>query len=358
MNSHKLNAHHLRLAAVKQTFGQSTVVEKQHVEELQEDVESAIMASIRYREKYIKAQANLKALKAASREELAETRRQVTEEMGVLAETKLKDLLTKMWTQSAVNAESSFVDRQHDLVDKQHHIEALAKICDHKAIALRSGHQDMQGAVAATLAEFRAHLNGMALEMSSASVDAEQKMMLMTEQVDEARRNVRDVGEVLARRDAELEAKQDEIVRKTSEIASLTREIEVYKKEKAKALQAAHTELNAVRRRSSAASAAADDTFSRTLREGISMLKHCRGKKKKHVKVIRWNGVSNSLTWDDGKKSFPLTRGFSLQYSEGERSFTFTDGEERLTLEIESSTGAKDFVGKIKPMLSKHFAEE
>ncbi|GMI18941.1 hypothetical protein TeGR_g1604 [Tetraparma gracilis] len=329
----------IRAGAVDAVFKGATVIDKHLVDDLQEDVEAAIKGALRYREKMIAAEAETRAVKEKYTKEMAAMYRGFVEEVNSMAETKFRDLLVQMWVQSSANSEASFMGRQHDLLEKYNGTVAQAKITDHKAIVLQEEQAQLKVHVDSALSQFLFAMNEIDANLTKATEEHASKAQGMESSLEENQRSLEESQRSLEEKQRALEEKEralEDAKRSLDEshlaLASMTQ-----------ACKKADDQILATQQQ-------AAKNFQKTLEEGVIMVKHCRGKKKKHAKVFRWVAAGKRLEWDDGKKRFEVGAGAAIEVAWGMITVVNTDGGS-LTMELESATGAKEFAANLRGLL-------
>ncbi|GMH62420.1 hypothetical protein TrRE_jg9611 [Triparma retinervis] len=308
-----------RARTVKHLFGNMTVVDKGKVNEIQDDVARAIRTSLRYRDKML-----------AAKVELSKYKQEMVRHVETAVSERMKEKFVQLWSEASNFHNSSFVESRNVM-------------SDHAAF-MKKDHEQMVLSVTESLKEYERYMNEQADKVRSAVKHA-------TNEMDRRRGDAEGENKELSARMAELQ--REHFVKCQSE-ESLKSELEL----KEKTIHALNMDVAGAIESAKSFQEKMDVTrrqvmvdFENELRGGFLFKKHCKGKKKVHVKrftVETSADGENRMTWNDGKKSFSLTALSCGIDGDNRRCFTMTNASrDTLKLESESEAACSLFVSKI-----------
>ncbi|GMI40929.1 hypothetical protein TrCOL_g5624 [Triparma columacea] len=315
-----------RARTVKHLFGGMTVVDKGKINEIQDDVARAIRTSLRYREKMLEAKT-----------ELGEYKKQVVRHVETAVSERMKEKFVQLWSEASNFHNSSFVESRNIM-------------SDHAAF-LKEDHEKMVLSVTESLKEYERYMSEQSEKVRSAVEHA-------TNEMDRRRGDAEGENQELSARLAELQrehfikCQSEESLQSELELRGKT--IQLLNTDLSDAIEA-HGALTLTAKRSEDKIGAMKEQvmadFEKEVRGGFLLKKHCKGKKKVHVKrfnVETTEDGENRLTWNDGKKVFSLTALSCSIDDENRRCFTMTNASrDTLKLESESEAACSLFVSKL-----------
>ena len=350
-----------RAAAVRNLFGDCTVVNSDVIDRLQEDVGRAVAAAVRYRRLYVEARGKM--------EEERKGARRKERERGEEVKTKVEDVvgrvegtIVNMYKRGMVVGRSSMQEKLEAMIaaiairereiegmekemekrlerQREEFREAVATVQPKMAEVVTTNNENVES-IGATLAAFGGVVNGFGIEIMSKCVAVELRETRLLEEVAEVRGQVSNL-------EAEVEEREREIERVEG----------VVEEGKGRILMLEET----IREREERDERAERD-FERSLTEGFIALKHCRRKEKKHYKVFRWRGGGGwgAIEWESGKKGkmFGFNERTVVEREAGSRLVVFRnmDGE-TLTMEIESEVEGGMFVDRFRGIMERRVVE-